>query len=202
MSEKIPQIVVHAIASFSTASGYLRPTVDVSEPSRGENGRARTVQPIPDESSNETARHRRPERQQDHTHTQRYAEAERHVQWEVNQRAGADFDLWSRREGDRRRHSPAFSSPCKSHTSILSGSSVLVLIWLKAGAISTLFRSFLPPLRSSHNLALSIDRRTAYHLRNATAQQGEFEFGHSRSIPSVIATLIERDCTLHLAAPM
>ena len=66
---------------------------------------------------------------------------------------------------------------------ILSHSSRFVRIWLKTTAISTLFRSFLFPLRSSHNLERSIARRTAYHHLNGTAQQGELEFSHSRSFP-------------------
>ena len=61
---------------------------------------------------------------------------------------------------------PVFSV---TRESILHRSSCFVRIWLKTRAISTHFRSFLPPLRSIRNLALSIDRRTAHHHRNGTA---------------------------------
>ena len=73
---------------------------------------------------------------------------------------------------------PIFS---ESRESILRRSSCFVRIWMKTRAISTLFHCFLLPLRSVPKLALSIDRRTAYHYRDGTAQRGEHEFGHSRS---------------------
>ena len=71
----------------------------------------------------------------------------------------------------------------ESSESILRRSSRFLRIWLKTRAISTLFRSFLPPRRSFRNLALNIDRWTVYHHREGITQPGELEFSHSRSIP-------------------